>query len=357
MDPTLPKPVLAPRYRRLPGLRFSGGFARAALRMADDHLLLCDFRMSFVERYKRFYFGDIEGFIVRKTLVWFVAIGVWLGIAGLIYLIASSAKWNFYVTLGLEGVCALFVLRNLIRGPSCRTHIQTAVQTDALPMLNRVRKTRHVFRQLFPLIREAQADISGVNAASSPAAQTQTTTGVPSEAASPAQPVTVEATPRPRAPLSKAHLLTFLLLLFAGVAALLNVTTRSPWSFIVALVFFFAVGLSGIGALIFQVRHPVPRAAAAANWILVVLCLVGGVGVNAGYCWLDMFLQAERNPRVPPHFRQLSPLTMRTMPGFDYVLWIFGVTGVMLGLVGLISVFRPAFAKAQPPPLPESAVA
>lgn len=354
MDPVVSNRTGIPRYRRLPGLRFGGGFARAALRIADDHLLLCDFRMSFIERYKRFYFRDIEAFVIRKTPVWFGAIAAWLAVAALIYVMASSARWNGYVTISLEGICALFLLRNLIRGPSCRTHVQTAVQTDVLPMLNRVRKTRRVFQQLFPLIQEAQAKAVPNERLTTSVAQSPLTSTAAT--ARPDQPVAAEPVSRQRAPLSFVHLGTFFALLLAGAAALLNVTTRSPWSFVVMLILFFAAGLGGICSLIFQVKHSTSRAAAAAAWLVVIGCFMGGIGVNAGYCWYDMFLRAQSS-RVPPHFRQVSPLTMRVMPGFDYVLWVFGFAAVTLGLLGLISVFMPAFARPEPPPLPKPATA
>src|SRR5205823_8393660 len=160
------------RYRRVRGVRRTLTLSRAALFSADDHLLLCDYRSGFTERYKRFYFRDIEAIIIRKTNGWLFWIMAWILIGLIFLMIGTSASWNKWVTLAIEGTCGLFVLRNLIRGPSCRVHIQTAVQTDALPMFKRVRKTRRVLaRTLLPLIEQAQG--GKIESGASPSASSQ----------------------------------------------------------------------------------------------------------------------------------------------------------------------------------------
>src|ERR1044072_4988072 len=113
------------QYRRLRGLRWSSG--RFLLRVADDHLLVCDYRTGFIENYKRFYFRDIEAIIVRKTVHWVVALVIWVFFALCFLVVGFGIEWNpGWITL--EAICVAFILREIIKGPSCRTSIQTAVQ-------------------------------------------------------------------------------------------------------------------------------------------------------------------------------------------------------------------------------------
>jgi hypothetical protein len=345
------KAVSVRPYRRLPGLRFNGASARAVLRLGNDHLLQCDYRSGFVERYKRFYFRDIQAFIIRKTSQWLVAITIWTLVGGLFLLIANSAHWNRYVTLTLEGICLLFIARNLIRGPSCRTHIQTAVQTDLLPMLKRTRKTERVLRAVFPLINEAQSTTEPI------APAVRTVLPAISSAMPAAAQVTEQPTATERARLSLLHLITFALLLLAGGAAIWEVNFPSTLSYGVLLGLFSVIVLLGVIALIWQARRPVHRSAAVMTWLLVISYVFGGVAVNAGFTWFDMILQIRMQSALrtsqPPQFHQISPFRMRHLPGFENVLWVFGIWSVLLGLLGLICVFLPAPAKAQPPPLPQ----
>src|SRR5205085_1469887 len=87
------------RYRRVRGLWRTGSLSRSALFTADDHLLLCDYRTGFTERYKRFYFRDIEAIIIRKTSLWLYGIMIWAVIAVLGLGLASAFDWNKRVTL------------------------------------------------------------------------------------------------------------------------------------------------------------------------------------------------------------------------------------------------------------------
>src|SRR5205823_5634583 len=92
-------------YRRVGGMRRTLTLSRAALFTADDHFLLCDYRSGFTERYKRFYFRDIEAIIIRKTNGWLFWIMAWILIGLIFLMIGTSASWNKWVTLAIEGTC------------------------------------------------------------------------------------------------------------------------------------------------------------------------------------------------------------------------------------------------------------
>jgi hypothetical protein len=155
-------------YKKLPGngtrrigtwfFTFSRSFC--SLWMGADHLLLAD-RTGFTETYKRFYFRDIQAIIIRKTNSG--AIGNFLlAIPVMIFGAAALSVANLpgRITLWImAGMFAFFVLLNLISGPTCVTHIKTAVQTEQLPAWGRIRTARKGMKRIRPFILQAQPEI------------------------------------------------------------------------------------------------------------------------------------------------------------------------------------------------------
>jgi len=114
-------PKKAREYTRLPG-RGRGFFRYNTLWLGKDYLLSINSKI-FSEDYKRFYYGDIQAIVTRKT---------------------ASGK----------------ILNILLGGPTCACHLHTAVQTDKLPSLNRLRTVQEAMNRLRPLIEEAQGAIT-----------------------------------------------------------------------------------------------------------------------------------------------------------------------------------------------------
>lgn len=156
-------------YQRLPGrgMRLDGNRLFAVSRsicslwLGGDHLLLVD-RTGYTETYKRFYFRDIQAVIIRKTKK--AAVGNYLmGSLALLF-----ALWAFNVenipgrvTLWIIfGFFAFFTLVNLWRGPTCVTHIKTAVQTEQLPPWSRLRTARKGMKRIRPQLLQAQGEVS-----------------------------------------------------------------------------------------------------------------------------------------------------------------------------------------------------
>jgi hypothetical protein len=343
------------RYRRVRGLRSTLTLSHSALFTAPDHLLLCDYRSGFTERYKRFYFRDIEAVIIRKTQNWMASMAGW-GFAGFGFLlIATATHWSRFLQV-MEAICALFFLRNLIRGPSCRTHIQTAVQTDALPMLKRVRKTQRVLRSLFPLVAQAQEQpqpVASHQAQATPTSPAATTASVQFAAA-----LTIPDT-EPRHELRRFPIVSFALVLLSGLTAIWEAIYPSDVSLIVLTVLFSASTVCAFITLIRQARRRVHRGAAAVAWVIAIGNIIGVVAVNAAYTMFYSIVQARihaathaRGPLLVP---ALTPFRLRHMPGFQSVLWIYGLAAVLLALLGLVFALMPPPAKAQPPPLPGKA--
>ena len=164
--------MAAQKYQRLTRERGPAQFSilsmtRSSLWLGDDHLLLVA-STGYSETYKRFFFRDIQAFTVCKTktrLVWNWILGILLTVSALIVgAIAydSGETTGALVAAGVEVVIfGIPLLLNNLFGPSCACQIRTAVQTEDLPSLCRVRKTQKIMNRIRPLIIAAQGQLTG----------------------------------------------------------------------------------------------------------------------------------------------------------------------------------------------------
>lgn len=149
-------------YQRLSFARSSGAFAvafmtRTSLWLGADHLLLVS-STGYTETYKRFYFRDIQAFVVQRTAAATVT-NIVLTILLVLTLAPALAAQSpgikiFFFTLA--GLFALVMIINLLLGQTCRCFLRTAVQTEPLPPLNRVRRAQKMFARLRPFLVAAQ---------------------------------------------------------------------------------------------------------------------------------------------------------------------------------------------------------
>lgn len=156
-------------YRRLPGRarkRFGiFNYDRHQLWIAEDHLLFLRMR-PYSERAKRFYFEDIQALTVCPTGAGRV-LNVFLGVAAVFMLFIAIFDWTgsqtwllyFFGAIGaILGGCAAL---NTLFGPTCATHLITAVQTQRIYCLGRERTAMRVTGDLLPIIQTAQGGMSG----------------------------------------------------------------------------------------------------------------------------------------------------------------------------------------------------
>ena len=146
-------------YRRLPGRgRRRGSFfaftaTRAGLWAGKDHLI-CVFSTNYTEEYKRFYYRDIQAFVTRKTgrgAAWNAVSSLFLFLFSLLALTRASATAAAVFWI-LAGIFLLALAGNLLLGPTCVCHVQTAVSREELPSLGRERNARKAIDLLKPLI-------------------------------------------------------------------------------------------------------------------------------------------------------------------------------------------------------------
>jgi len=132
-----------------------------SLWLGSDHLLCID-SSGFTEEYKRFYFRDIQAFTMYRTTRRLVS-GILLSLPLALFLLGVASTYGDPTNESAFWTCAVFAtlfgalfLYNLFAGTTVRTCLQTAVQTEELPPLNRWRRANKIINRLKPLIAEAQ---------------------------------------------------------------------------------------------------------------------------------------------------------------------------------------------------------
>jgi hypothetical protein len=140
-------------YKRLPGHCWGFG----SLWEAGDHLLLVK-GVGLSENYHRFYYRDIQAITFCATQSWLV-IGILLAVGAVLFglpaiYFSGFLRWLFGLPAALLLVATGW---NFWRGPSCRTIIQTAVQTQRIPSLHRKNKALTAIARVREKILAAQS--------------------------------------------------------------------------------------------------------------------------------------------------------------------------------------------------------
>ena len=146
-------------YRRLPGKKKGFLIGHHTLWQGDDHLLQIYSRFG-VEDYKRYYFDDIQALITRKTASGRIQNIVCGGLSGLFFVLAVAfgGGWIYFHS-AVAAAILLILLINVLRGPTCETVLLTAVQTEKLYSLHRLKKTELVMNRLRSIIESRQGRI------------------------------------------------------------------------------------------------------------------------------------------------------------------------------------------------------
>ncbi len=155
-------------YRKLtPKNRTLTGFSQAWL--GEDHLLVVN-SVRFVEHYQRFSLADIQAIVIGDG----PARGMWqtadlaISVAFILcaFLVSSRIGKGFFVVLG--GCALVFIIRDMVRGPSRRCFVQTSVSRRRLPAVSRRRVARDFLAVITPAIEAAQVSLRFPAMAASP---------------------------------------------------------------------------------------------------------------------------------------------------------------------------------------------
>jgi hypothetical protein len=328
--------------------------------LAGDHLLVRESTYGLSESYKRFYFRDVQAIIVRRSPRWIGWICVWAIFCVLFLLFYSSSHGKGWGWLACSAISFVLVMIQLIRGPTCVTHLVTAVQRELLGSLNTVRKARHALKTLVPLIEEKQGalDPAALEAAPPPVRPSMGTGAaigasqglLPTTAPIP-QPVAI-----PTLGWSWPHLLLFGTTLLGGCVALWESYRPSSLSIVVAAILLAGILVLSVVALVSQGRRRVKKSIAVLTWTIMIGYIVAWLviySVYAGIHSLQRAAERAKTNKPPEIMTELSPGALRQMPGFDYVLVVYGICSVGLGLAGMGTMLgrrpRPPEPSSMPP--------
>ena len=248
-------------YKRLPGKKknLAGCYT---LYQGADHLLLVYARFG-LEDYRRFYFSDIQSISTYKTatgLVQNIIITVIGALFGL--LLIPDGDVSAATGIIIAAIFAVLLIINILRGPTCETTIKTAVQTEKLHPLNRLKRAHKVMDQIAPLIRGIQGELPPAALGNKP---------VRAEPARPANPVGSAANAQPQAHKSRkekgyAHLALFSLLVLDMVLVLMNTALHLTAVALVSSLVTLAIAISCIIALVRQTHGRMPGPVRLLTW-------------------------------------------------------------------------------------------
>lgn len=151
-------------YTRLPGRRLNSLMGTTSLWLGGDHILKVT-SAGYSEEYRRFYLADVRGFVIHRTS----AMVSWIGITGVLALglgfggIAlvsggsTDAQVGGGIFIGLAAVALILLVVNLIKGPSCNFYIKTAIQTDQIKSISRLKSAEALIAALTPVVLAAQS--------------------------------------------------------------------------------------------------------------------------------------------------------------------------------------------------------
>jgi len=316
-------------YQKFPGTKKGFLVGRYTLWQGGDHLLHVYSRVG-VEDYKRFYFYDIQAIVTRKTVAGKVQ-NVVLGFLLLLFTlpaILNDGGWSAFWA-AFAGVFLLLLLINLYRGPTCETKLLTAVQTEKLHSLHRLKNAFKVMDRLRSHIQSAQGTLSREDLSKIPARR------VTDNAANGSSLRGGKSKTTPSHEKGGAHLVLFGLLVLNGVLATSGFLFTHVIVTILSSVAGICMGIFMIIALVKQHTSDISSALRAMTW-----ASLGFISITfiAGYVISVVF--TFKNPGIAYNqwelFKSMSSLSPWGNPlvlGFD----VFTICGAFfLGIPGLL---------------------
>ena len=320
-------------YRKLPGSRKGFLIGRYTLWQGVDHLLHVYSRVG-VEDYKRFYFNDIQAIITRKTIAGKVQ-NVVLGFLILLFIlpaILNDGEWSAFWA-AFAGVSLILLLINLYKGPTCETKLLTAVQTEKLHSLHRLRKTFKIMDRIRSHIQSVQGTLSRKDLDKMPARRFKD-----NAVKGPSMRGSKSKTP-PRHEKGRVHLVLFSLLVLYSMLATAGFLFDHVFVTILNSVVGICMGIFVIIALVKQHSSDMSNALRAITW-----AALGFVGITFVAGYVVSMVSAFKNPGLAYNqlelFKTISSLSPWENPlvlGLD----LFAICGgSFLGIPGLLMLKR-----------------
>ncbi len=156
--------------------RIGKGFlGKSSLWMGQDHLLYvkgAGLGLPFREEYRRFRYQDIQAFATLRTsgmwglgTVFFIGLLINIAIAYGILAVRDPDSnfgliWTLILPLPLGLLSLILLVRNFLLGPRCICNLQTALKTERLEPLSRLRGAEQALNQLGARIHEHQSNLT-----------------------------------------------------------------------------------------------------------------------------------------------------------------------------------------------------
>ena len=342
-----------PTYQRLPGKKKGFITGQHTLWRSKDHLLQIYARWG-AEDYKRYYFNDIQAIMTRKTEVGKVINFVMGALAGLFGLFAatSASAWVPFNTI-IAAVMLIILIINAIKGPTCESHLLTAVQTEKLYSLNRLHTAIAVMNQLKPLIERYQGSLQPEKLAQQNAQFSDPVKNGPTTRL-------VQRAPKARKHESgRVHLILFALLSLNGLIVAAGFMLTHVGLTFLGTVVMLMMGICVVVALVKQhesdLKHPIRTMTWAA---LGYVCF----SFISGY--IISFALAFKNPEVIQNQWELIKLFANTTPWDSTLMMTVDIialsSALAIGIPGLYLLRNSQKANRKPagvPATPESAAA
>ena len=255
-------------YQRLPGKKKSFPVGYHTLWQGEDHILSIDSRFG-IENYKRFYFADIQSIIVHKTDTGKTQNGILSLILAVFALMAFTLDGGL-ARLGaiMAGCFMVFLGVNWFRGPTCVTHLRTAVQNEKLPSLDRLHTAQKGMDHLRSLIENVQGPLTGESLNQNFVKQQRPGSGgmTPTSSRQTLKPLRSES--------GLAHLSLFSLMLLDGLLILLNAQFHMAALTLLGMATYMGIGICIVIALVKQRGSDIPKALVNLTWVgLVYVCV------------------------------------------------------------------------------------
>jgi len=242
--------------------------------------------------------------------------------------ILNDGGWSVFWA-ALAGGVLLLLLINLYRGPTCETKLLTAVQTEKLHSLHRLKNAFKVMDRLRPHIQSAQGTFSPEDLDNIPPRR------VNDNAVKGSSRQAGKSKTAPRHETGGAHLVLFGLLVFEGVLVMSEFLLTHVIVTILGSVASICMGIFVVIALVKQHTSDMANALRAITWAtlgFVGIIFVGGYVVSMVYAFKNpgiMYNQWE----LFKSMSSLSPWENPLVLGFN----IFTICGAFfLGIPGLL---------------------
>jgi hypothetical protein len=342
------------QYQRLPGSGYKSGgsfFAMARTRcrlwLAADHLLQVETEFGMVESYKRFYFRDLQACLIRPTRD--------LLYGGIVFgsLISLLLLWAWGVGPGAGRVTlvvfavglAVIAIWQQLFGRNCVCHFKTAVQTEEIPSLKRLRRVQKILGRIRPLIAQAQGEISAEQLATEYGTMLERANSTPGNVGTLVGKV-LESTALYR---SRAHQILFFALLADAATSLVILF----WQHLALIALSALVGLVYLGAtvlaLVKQHGTNLSRAVRALTWVVAVYA---GLSYLVSYIVMMVMGPAQNLDGTQlDYFKALANLDPFTTTWWLVLLLVHLFGSALFGVLGLLLLNRYWRERLTAPPL------